>query len=51
MVPVLQGYGLTETTAGVTICGPDNPAGCVGGLMPVAEIKLRDIPEMNYTSK
>ncbi|GJD05685.1 Long chain acyl-CoA synthetase 7, peroxisomal [Galdieria sulphuraria] len=51
MVPVLQGYGLTETTAGVTICGPDNPAGCVGGLLPVAEIKLKDIPEMNYTSK
>jgi long-chain acyl-CoA synthetase len=51
MVPVLQGYGLTETTAGVTICGPDNPAGSVGGLLPVAEIKLKDIPEMNYTSK
>ncbi|GJQ08422.1 hypothetical protein GpartN1_g213.t1 [Galdieria partita] len=51
IVPILQGYGLTETTAGVTICGPDNPAGCVGGLLPVAEIKLKDIPEMNYTSK
>eukprot|EP00871_Galdieria_phlegrea_P000050 jgi/Galph1/1045/GphlegSOOS_G5748.1 len=51
MVPVLQGYGLTETTAGVTICGPDNKPGCVGGLLPVAEIKLKDVSDMGYTSK
>ncbi|WVN87664.1 uncharacterized protein L203_102850 [Cryptococcus depauperatus CBS 7841] len=51
LVTMIQGYGLTETTAMATIL---NPAfmqyGAVGGPVPAAEIKLTDAPEAGYFS-
>mmetsp|Transcript_15157 Transcript_15157/g.12895 ORF Transcript_15157/g.12895 Transcript_15157/m.12895 type:complete len:592 (-) Transcript_15157:352-2127(-) len=50
--PILEGYGLTETCAMSTIQqAEDWKPGCVGTVQPNVEIKLVDIPEMNYTSK
>eukprot|EP00744_Colponema_vietnamica_P003291 GILI01005067.1.p1 GENE.GILI01005067.1~~GILI01005067.1.p1 ORF type:complete len:740 (-),score=243.70 GILI01005067.1:249-2468(-) len=50
-VPVIQGYGLTETCAGGTIQPLELVTGVVGAPVACAEIKLKDCPEMNYTSK
>ena len=48
---VLQGYGMTENCANATIALlGDNRAGHVGPPMPTMEIKLVDVPEMEYTS-
>ncbi|OXB35281.1 hypothetical protein LQV05_006035 [Cryptococcus neoformans] len=51
LVVMIQGYGLTETTAMATIL---NPAfmqfGAVGGPVPAAEVKLIDAPEAGYFS-
>lgn len=45
----VQGYGLTETAAAMTICLPgDHRIGHVGPPTASTEIKLRDVPEMNY---
>ncbi|KAG2377360.1 hypothetical protein C9374_009271 [Naegleria lovaniensis] len=50
--PVVQGYGLTETCAGSTIQIPyDFSTGHGGCLLPCLEIKLVDVPEMNYSNK
>lgn len=50
--PVLQGYGLTETAAGGTVCHPDDHVyGKVGGPLPSTELKLIDVPEMGYTHR
>ena len=50
--PVVQGYGLTETTAGCTIQLPtDFSTGHAGVLLPCLEVKLVDVPDMNYTNK
>ena len=50
-VPVLQGYGLTETLAANCICHPDDvQPGNVGAPIPSCEIKLVDVPEMGYHS-
>jgi len=47
-VSVMQGYGMTETTACGTVMRPDDRAGGhVGGPTLVTYIKLRDVPEMN----
>jgi len=47
--PVIQGYGLTETSAGGTVTlGSDVTFGNVGGPVPSCEIRLRDVPDMNY---
>jgi len=47
-VAVMQGYGMTETTACGTIMRPsDCSGGHVGGPTLVNFIKLRDVPEMN----
>ena len=49
--PVLQGYGLTETTGGCSVCLPDDVEfGHVGGVLPGCEVKLVDCPEMGYMS-
>eukprot|EP01114_Cavostelium_apophysatum_P004812 TRINITY_DN1519_c0_g1_i3.p1 TRINITY_DN1519_c0_g1~~TRINITY_DN1519_c0_g1_i3.p1 ORF type:complete len:692 (+),score=193.63 TRINITY_DN1519_c0_g1_i3:135-2210(+) len=49
---VLEGYGLTENFAGasVTLLG-ETQLGHVGRPFGSCEIKLQDIPEMNYSSK
>lgn len=51
MCPVVQGYGLTETMGGVSVSVPlRSKSGTVGGPMPGAHVKLRDLPEMGYLS-
>jgi long-chain acyl-CoA synthetase len=49
---IVEGYGQTENTGAATITRSDdtNCAGCVGGPMLGVEIKLVDVPEMNYYS-
>jgi long-chain acyl-CoA synthetase len=48
----VQGYGLTETCAAVGLQGAFEPFApqCVGGVVPSAEVKLVDVPDMNYKS-
>eukprot|EP01087_Luapelamoeba_hula_P017202 TRINITY_DN53_c0_g2_i1.p1 TRINITY_DN53_c0_g2~~TRINITY_DN53_c0_g2_i1.p1 ORF type:complete len:690 (+),score=128.49 TRINITY_DN53_c0_g2_i1:158-2227(+) len=47
--PVVQGYGLSETTAAATLSLPDSPtSGHCGGPVGCTEVKLVSIPEMNY---
>eukprot|EP00743_Colponemidia_sp_Colp-15_P005852 GILK01006290.1.p1 GENE.GILK01006290.1~~GILK01006290.1.p1 ORF type:complete len:687 (+),score=122.15 GILK01006290.1:37-2061(+) len=49
--PILEGYGQTECTAAATVAlGTDVTNGHVGGPLPVNEIRLEDVPDMNYTS-
>ncbi|KAJ4850760.1 Long chain acyl-CoA synthetase 7 peroxisomal [Turnera subulata] len=48
---VLEGYGLTETTSiSCLMDDGDTLSGHVGSPNPACEIKLVDVPEMNYTS-
>eukprot|EP00668_Euglena_longa_P015328 GGOE01019399.1.p1 GENE.GGOE01019399.1~~GGOE01019399.1.p1 ORF type:complete len:720 (+),score=233.59 GGOE01019399.1:205-2160(+) len=50
-VPVVQGYGLTETCACLSLQHyGDDSCGNVGAVHEVCEVKLVDIPEMGYTS-
>lgn len=50
--PVMQGYGLTETSAAICVTRPhDFTSGHVGAPLPCIEVRLCDVPEMNYTSK
>lgn len=51
-VRICQGYGMSETAAAVSVGHPcTSAAGNVGGLLPMAQVKLRDVPSMGYTSK
>jgi len=47
---VHEGYGLTETTGGISLTSHDDLscAGHVGGPLPVAEVCLSDVPDMGY---
>lgn len=49
--PVLEGYGQTEATGvkSLTIA-LDPESGHVGGILPSLEMKLVDVPDMNYFS-
>merc|ERR1719230_353271 len=48
---VVQGYGMTENCANATLASLDDyRAGHVGPPMPTCEVKLVDVPEMNYTT-
>lgn len=49
-VPVIEGYGQTETTALSTITFPDDIGtfGHVGAPCPACEVCLMDVPEMGY---
>jgi long-chain acyl-CoA synthetase len=48
-VPLLEGYGQTETCAGSILTKTlENRAGIIGGPTPAIEIKLADVPDMNY---
>lgn len=50
--PVMEGYGLTENAAGACVTKLDETQfGHVGRPLACTEIKLQDVPEMNYTSK
>jgi len=47
--PMLQGYGLTETTATGALSLPEDSTVGHIGVPPIAcEIRLKDVPEMNY---
>jgi long-chain acyl-CoA synthetase len=49
--PVVQGYGLTETTAALSVQDlGDTSSGNVGAPAVCTEVKLVDVPEMGYTS-
>lgn len=48
----LQGYGLTETAAGVTVQScTDTLDGNVGVLLHCVQAKMKDLPDMGYSSK
>jgi len=48
---VVQGYGMTETTAIISVTAPrDTTGGHVGGPCVTTEVKLVDVTEMNYLS-
>jgi acyl-CoA synthetase (AMP-forming)/AMP-acid ligase II len=48
---MLQGYGMTETCCVISMTSHgDAMGGHVGGPVVCCEIKLVDIPEMNYTN-
>lgn len=47
--PIFEGYGSTETCAASTMTSSEDPeTGNVGGVFPYCELKLIDIPEMDY---
>ncbi|XP_021282959.1 long chain acyl-CoA synthetase 7, peroxisomal [Herrania umbratica] len=49
---VVEGYGMTETSCIITLMDEgDNLSGHVGSPNSACEIKLLDVPEMNYTSE
>ncbi|PKA62940.1 Long chain acyl-CoA synthetase 7, peroxisomal [Apostasia shenzhenica] len=49
---ILEGYGMTETSCVISSMDEgDNLTGHVGSPNPACEIKLVDVPEMNYTSE
>ncbi|CAN0856680.1 Long chain acyl-CoA synthetase 7, peroxisomal [Linum grandiflorum] len=49
---VLEGYGMTETSCVISAMDEgDNQLGHVGSPNPACEVKLEDVPEMNYTSE
>ncbi|GFQ00199.1 long chain acyl-coa synthetase 7 peroxisomal [Phtheirospermum japonicum] len=49
---VIEGYGMTETSCVISSMEEgDNLTGHVGSPNPACEIKLVDVPEMNYTSE
>jgi len=49
--PLIEGYGMTETSAGSCLTNPEDPvAGHVGGPVFNVKLRLKDIPEMNYLS-
>lgn len=51
-VQVMEGYGQTECTAGVTFQMPyETEAGHVGPPLPCNLVKLVDVPEMDYYVK
>jgi long-chain acyl-CoA synthetase len=50
--PMTEGYGLSESAGGFMITQFLDPCvGHVGGPMDCCKIRLKDLPEMNYTSK
>eukprot|EP01117_Protostelium_nocturnum_P005807 TRINITY_DN2096_c0_g1_i1.p1 TRINITY_DN2096_c0_g1~~TRINITY_DN2096_c0_g1_i1.p1 ORF type:complete len:742 (+),score=270.69 TRINITY_DN2096_c0_g1_i1:125-2350(+) len=47
----VEGYGATETSAACTVEHPKDFKRSIGPPSACNEIRLRDLPEMNYTSK
>lgn len=49
--PFIEGYGLTETSAGAALTQHIDPCtGHVGGPLPCVKWRLMDVPEMSYYS-
>ncbi len=49
--PLVEGYGQTECGAAATLTKlGDTSTGHVGGPMPCNDVKLVDVPEMNYVT-
>ena len=49
--PIIEGYGLTETSGGSSITwANDSVVGHVGGPLPCVKWRLQDVPEMSYYS-
>ena len=49
--PIIEGYGLTETSTGGGTTSMDDPVtGHVGGPSEAIKIRLKDLPEMEYLS-
>jgi long-chain acyl-CoA synthetase len=49
--PVVEGYGLTETSGGSSFTALDDPvSGHVGGPTQAVKWRLMDVPEMSYLS-
>jgi long-chain acyl-CoA synthetase len=49
--PVLEGYGMTESTAAATLTwATDCEAGTVGPPVVINDIRLQDVPDMGYLS-
>lgn len=49
--PMIEGYGLTETSGGASFTMPNDPVtGHVGGPTESCKWRLMDIPEMSYLS-
>jgi len=49
--PVIEGYGLTETSGGSSFTKLDDPVtGHVGGPSPCVKWRIMDVPEMSYLS-
>lgn len=47
--PVLEAYGLSETSGAVTVTKPEDPhSGTVGGPIKHCAIRLKDLPDMDY---
>ncbi|WFD33802.1 long-chain-fatty-acid--CoA ligase [Malassezia cuniculi] len=52
VVDIREGYGQTENMAYATYMAPNDPhIGCVGPINPGLELRLRDCPELGYTSE
>ena len=49
--PIVEGYGQTETCAASLLTNiNDSECGHLGGPIPTLELKLADVPDMNYLS-
>ena len=47
--PVLEAYGLSETSGATTVTLPDDPiSGTVGGPIKHVAVRLKDLPDMDY---
>jgi len=50
-VPLLQGYGMSETMGPAFLCSSlDTVVGHVGGVFPSLEFKLQSVPELGYST-
>eukprot|EP00210_Caulerpa_lentillifera_P001769 g1699.t1 len=52
-IPILQGYGLTETCAVTCLTLPNrhDMFGTVGAVLPCAEFRLESVPELGYDAQ